>query len=143
MQAIVRRPTKRVPGLSLLVILLCHLVHAQSTASIEGRVTDQNGAVLRAVEITAVSPMMGIARVGATDDDGRYQIAALPVGSYRIEVRAPGFQTQIIESSTLEVPDLTQNFRFGGELSQSVTVSAAVIWSSIQMFLLITWSTNV
>ncbi len=89
--------------LVLSVILLCHLVHAQSTASIEGQVTDQNGALLRAVEITAVSPMMGIARVGATDDDGRYQIAALPVGSYRIEVRAPGFQTQIIESSTLEV----------------------------------------
>ncbi len=60
MQAIVRPPTKRVLGLSLLVILLCHLVHAQSTASIEGQVTDQNGAILRAVEITAVSPTMGI-----------------------------------------------------------------------------------
>ena len=113
--------------LVLSVILLCHLVHAQSTASIEGQVTDQNGALLRAVEITAVSPMMGIARVGATDDDGRYQIAALPVGSYRIEVRAPGFQTQIIESSKLEVGrTLTQNFQLQvGEVSQSVTVSTA------------------
>ena len=126
-QAIVRPPTKRVLGLSLLVILLCHLVHAQSTASIEGQVTDQNGAILRAVEITAVSPTMGIARVGATDDDGRYQIAALPVGSYRIEVRAAGFQTQIIESSTLEVGrTVTQNFQLQvGEVSQSVTVSTA------------------
>ena len=78
--------------LVLSVIPLCHLAHAQSTASIEGQVIDQNGALLRAVEITAVSPMMGITRVGATDDDGRYQIAALPVGSYRIEVRARDFK---------------------------------------------------
>jgi len=127
MQAIARPTTKRVLVLYSVVILLSHVVHAQSTASIEGQVTDQNGAILRPVEITAVSPTKGIARVGATDDDGRYQIAGLPVGSYRIEVRAPGFQTQIIESLTLEVGRrVTQNFQLQvGEVSQAVTVSTA------------------
>ena len=60
-----------------------------------------------------------------TDDDGRYQIPALPVGSYRIEVRAHGFQTQIVESSTLEVGRrVTQNFQLQvGDVSQVVTVT--------------------
>ena len=126
-EAIAGASTKKVLVLSLVVILLCYAVHAQSTASIEGQVIDQNGAILRSVEITVVSNNMGIMRVGATDDDGRYQIAALPVGSYRIEVRAAGFQTQIIESSTLEVGrTVTQNFQLQvGEVSQAVIVSTA------------------
>ena len=107
------------------VILLCNPVHAQSTASIEGQVNDQHGAIVPGVEITVVSREIGLRRVAVTDDDGRYQIPALPVGSYRIEVRAPGFQTQIVESSTLEVGRrVTQNFQLQvGDVSQVVTVT--------------------
>ena len=107
------------------VILLCNSVHAQSTASIEGQVNDQNGAVVSAVEITVVSRKIGIRRVAVTDTDGRYQVAALPVGSYRVEVRVHGFQTQIIESLTLEVGRrVTQNFQLRvGDISQVVTVT--------------------
>jgi len=125
--AISRPPINRVLVLSFVVILLCHTVHAQSTASIEGQVIDQNGAILPSVEITVVSNNIGIMRVGATDDDGRYQIAALPVGSYRIEVRAEGFQTQIIERLNLEVGRTVKlNFQLRvGEVSQAVTVSTA------------------
>ena len=107
------------------VILLCNPVHAQSTASIEGQVTDQHGAIVPAVLITVVSREIGIRRAAVTDDDGRYQIPALPVGSYRIEVRARGFQAQIVESSTLEVGRrVTQNFQLRvGDVSQVVTVT--------------------
>src|SRR5258705_4382915 len=109
----------------LVVILLCNPVHAQSTASIEGQVTDQHGAIVPAVLITVVSREIGIRRAAVTDDDGRYQIPALPVGSYRIEVRARGFQAQIVESSTLEVGRrVTQNFQLRvGDVSQVVTVT--------------------
>ena len=108
----------------LFVVSLCSSVHAQSTASIEGQVNDQQGAIVHAVEITVVSLESGIRRVTMTDADGRYQVAALPVGSYRIEVRAHGFQTQIIESLTLEVGRrLTQNFQLRvGDITQVVTV---------------------
>ena len=107
-----------------LLTMLCGPIHAQSTASIEGQVNDQLGAIVPAVEITAVSREIGIRRVAVTDDDGRYQIAALPVGSYRVEVRAPRFQTQIVESLTLEVGRrVTQNFQLQvGQVSQIITV---------------------
>jgi len=107
------------------VVLICDPVHAQSTASIEGQVYDQHGAVVSAVEITVVSRKIGIRRVAVTDADGRYQVAALPVGTYRVEVRIHGFQTQIIESLTLEVGRrVTQNFQLRvGDVSQVVTVT--------------------
>jgi len=109
----------------LVVILLCSRpVHAQATASIEGQVTDQHGAIIPAVGITVISREIGIRRVALTDADGRYQIFALPVGSYRIEVRAPGFKTQVVESSQIEVGrTITQNFQLQlGDISQVVTV---------------------
>ena len=110
--------------LLLIPLLLSASIHAQSTASIEGQVTDQNGAVVAAAEINAVSREIGIKRTSRTDDEGRYQIAALPVGSYRVEVRAPGFQTQIIEDSRIEVGRrVTQNFQLQvGDIAQIVTV---------------------
>jgi hypothetical protein len=128
------KPDKELPGVIahlnrkaalFVVILFCHPVHAQSTASLEGQVNDQHGAIVPGVEITVIGREIGLKRVTVTDDDGRYQITVLPVGSYRIEVRTPGFQTQIVESSTLEVGRrVTQNFQLRvGDVSQVVTVA--------------------
>jgi hypothetical protein len=110
--------------LLLVALLFSSLAQAQSTASIEGQVIEQHGAVVPAVEITVISREIGTRRTVVTDRAGRYQIAALPVGSYRIEVRASGFQTQIIESSTIGVGRrTTQNFELQvGDVSQIVVV---------------------
>src|SRR5436190_3539683 len=69
---------------------------AQSTASIEGVITDQHGAIIPAAQISASSHSQGITRFTISDDLGRYQSPALQVGSYDLEVRATGFQTQIL-----------------------------------------------
>jgi hypothetical protein len=85
------------------VIAFSSSVHAQSTASIEGQVIDQLGSILNEVEITVVSRESALKRIVATDEDGRYQISGLPVGRYRIEVKARGFQIQIIRGLAFEV----------------------------------------
>src|SRR5258708_7176011 len=90
-------------ALLFLIVVFSTPGHAQSTASVTGQVTDPHSAVIPTVEITAIAREIGIKRVVVTDDAGRYQIAALPVGTYRFEVRAAGFQTQVIESFRLEV----------------------------------------
>jgi Carboxypeptidase regulatory-like domain/TonB dependent receptor-like, beta-barrel len=115
------------PGIALLLfalLLLCATAPAQSTASVEGQVTDQNGDNIRSVEITVISRQTGTKRVAVSDDSGRYQVPALPVGSYRIQATASGFKTQIIESSTIEVGRrVTQNFQLQvGDVSETVTV---------------------
>ena len=107
---------------TLLVLLAC--VHAQSAASLEGLVNDQHGARIAGAEIMATNTAIGVERIAITDDSGRYQIAALPVGSYRLEVRAKGFQTGIFEQVRIEVGRrLTQDFQLqAGGVSQQVTV---------------------
>ena len=106
--------------------LLCAPLSAQSTASIEGRITDQNGALVPKAEITASSQLIGIDRRCTTDDSGRYQIASLPVADYRLEVKARGFQTQIRDGVRVEVARrIEQDFQLSvGEASEQVAVSS-------------------
>ena len=68
----------------LLVVSSC--AQAQSTALIEGFITDQHGAFIAEAEITANEPAIGITRQAITDVSGRYQIAALPVQRRRLRV---------------------------------------------------------
>src|SRR4030095_2693835 len=110
----------------LFFCLLSHPVYAQSTASIEGLVTDQQGALVAGAEITASDDSIGVFRLTMTDGTGRYQITALPIGDYRIELKAKGFRTQIIERIPLEVGRrVTQDFKLQvADISQKITVAA-------------------
>jgi hypothetical protein len=112
-------------ALLVLLVFCCH-VHGQSTASIEGQVTDQNGAVVPGVEIKALNRAIAVARVTTSDNGGRYQIDALPVGDYRIEVSARGFQTQVLDRLEVEVARrITQDFQLEvGEASEQVTINS-------------------
>lgn len=118
--------TERQRLLLLLAIpfLACSSIMAQSNASIEGQVIDQNGEVVAGVEITGSSLEIGIRRTVVTDDSGRYQIPALPLGTYRVEARAQGFQTHEVTAFPLTVGRrFVINFELRpGDVSQVVTV---------------------
>jgi len=110
----------------LVIVVCCGHAHAQSGASIEGQVQDQNGAVVSGVEIKAINRAIAIDRVTTSDNGGRYQIDALPVGDYRIEVSARGFRTQVLDRLQVEVARrITQDFQLEvGEASEQVTVNS-------------------
>src|SRR5262249_53947098 len=61
-----------------------------------------------------------------TDTDGNYQVAALPVGNYSVEVKVQGFKTQVADQVTLEVAKtVIQNFQLDvGAISEQVLVSS-------------------
>jgi hypothetical protein len=114
-------------GPTLITLLLfCASINGQSTGSIEGQITDQNGAVVVAAQIRASSRGILVDRSTVTDNAGRYQMSALPVGPYRLEVTAKGFQTLVIDSLRVEVAKrTTQNIQLHvGALSEQVTVSS-------------------
>ena len=89
-----------------IVFVLCLLSApgwAQSTAQINGRVTDQSGAVLPGVEVTATQTATGIARTVVTNETGSYTVQSLPVGPYRLEASLPGFRTFVQSGIVLQV----------------------------------------
>jgi hypothetical protein len=115
----------RAPLTVVFFFLLTISVQGQSTASIEGLITDQHGALIRGAEITATDPLIAVTRAVVTDSSGRYQIVALPIGDYRLEVRASGFQTGIVERVRLEVGRRsTQDFQLRvSDISGSVSIT--------------------
>lgn len=110
-----------------LLLVLCYVdASGQSTASIEGQIVDQNHAVVPSVEVKVICVAIAVSRTTLTDETGRYQITSLPVGDYRLEISAPGFQRQILEGVRLEVGRrVAQDFQIRvGEPSEQVTVTS-------------------
>ncbi|HXG91920.1 MAG TPA: carboxypeptidase regulatory-like domain-containing protein [Blastocatellia bacterium] len=116
-------------AISMLILLCASSLSAlaQSTATIQGTVTDESGGVLANAKITARNQATGLERTTETDSSGNYQIAALPVGVYRIEVQAQGFQTAVLNDLTLEVSQtVVRNFQLKvGGATETVTISGA------------------
>src|SRR5688572_20150115 len=117
----------RSPLVVVVLLVVSSCAHAQSTALIEGFITDQHGAFIADAEITASEPAIGITRQAFTDVLGRYLIAALPVGNYRLEVRAQGFTGQVVEQVKIEVGRRSiQDFKLQvGDFLEQVRISSA------------------
>ena len=64
------------------------------TATLQGRVADSSGAVLTKATVTATNTDTGLSRSVTCDACGEYNIASLPVGNYKVEVKAGTFQPQ-------------------------------------------------
>src|SRR5512134_2510772 len=60
---------------------------------INGTVTDNTGAVLPGVTVTATSPALIQPQVQVTGEDGSYRFLALPPGVYEIDFDLTGFQS--------------------------------------------------
>src|SRR6266480_5713073 len=99
---------------------------AQSTATLQGTVTDSKGAVVPNATVTVRNRGTSFERTAQTDTDGNYQVAALPVGSYNVEVKAQGFKTQVADQLPIEVAKtVVQNFQMEiGAISETVLVSS-------------------
>ena len=99
---------------------------AQSTATLQGVITDPQGAVVPNAKVTVRSQATSNERTAQTDADGNYQVASLQPGAYRVEVQAQGFQTQIVAALNLEVArTVVQNFQLTvGSVAQEITVTS-------------------
>ncbi len=111
-------------GLTL-VALVCF---AQSTATIQGVVSDATGAVVPEAKIVVKNQQTGEERVAQTDTSGAYVAASLPLGSYRVTVSAPGMQPTTLTDLTLQVGrTIVQNFTLKvASTSEIVEIRAAV-----------------
>src|SRR5271168_3405257 len=68
-----------------------------------GTVYDQQGAVIAAAQVTVTSTATQVARTAVTDDEGRFQILALPIGSYKVKAEHAGFRTVVSAEQKLSI----------------------------------------
>ncbi len=78
-------------------------VFAQSTGTILGTLKDPTGASISGAAVSAVNEGTSLRRSAATDTEGNYVIPLLPVGSYRVEVEAQGFKSEVRSGIDLHV----------------------------------------
>ncbi|MBI3264501.1 MAG: carboxypeptidase regulatory-like domain-containing protein, partial [Acidobacteria bacterium] len=117
------------------LLLTCPAAWAQlSTAQLSGRVSDESGAVLPGVTVTATHADTGFTRSDVTDGNGSYVLPNLPPGPYRLEVSLAGFRTYVQTGIVLQVaasPVINAVLSVGA-LAESVTVEAAAPLVDVQ-----------
>jgi hypothetical protein len=116
------------PLLCLAVVLLVPIsAYAQASGAIAGVVRDPSNAVIPGVTVEVSSPaLIEKVRSTTTDSNGRYQITALPVGTYKITFALQGFNTVARENIVLNA-DFTAPVSVQlavGNLTDVVTVVA-------------------
>lgn len=87
----------------LLLVFMSATALAQSTAQINGTVTDASRAVLPGVEVTATQTETGLTRSVVTNETGSYTMPNLPIGPYRLEASLPGFRSYVQTGIVLQV----------------------------------------
>src|SRR5687768_10947895 len=118
----------RVFCFGLLVLALASgMALAQSTGELAGRVTDESGAVLPGVTVTATQTDTAFSRTVVTDGEGAWVMPNMPPGPYRLEVSLQGFRTYVQTGIVLQVgqtPTLNAQLAVGN-LEETVSVEAA------------------
>ena len=74
-----------------------------STANVEGRVTDANGALIVESNVAAIATDKGFSRKAVTNQEGQYSLLSLPPGTYDITIEKTGFTPQRLSSVQLTV----------------------------------------
>ncbi|MGH9853549.1 MAG: carboxypeptidase-like regulatory domain-containing protein, partial [Blastocatellia bacterium] len=109
-----------------LVILVSAVALAQGErGTLNGIVTDQNGAVVAGAEVAATNIETNIETKATTTDAGVYRLPYMPAGKYKITVKANGFQTAVLNDVNLFVAQtLTVDIKLtAGQVSEQMTVT--------------------
>ena len=103
-------------------------VSAQQASGIAGGVSDDTGGVLPGVTVEAASPaLIEQIRTVFTDGEGRYNVTALPPGTYSVTFTLPGFSTIIREGVELTAgftANIDTEMQVGG-IEETITVTGA------------------
>jgi hypothetical protein len=114
--------------LGLLLLGCCSLSAQLTEATVKGIIADASGEAMTGVGVVLLSESTGESRSSQTDDHGRYLLAELAPGPYRMHVSARGFDTfeqQGIQLRVGQVAEINIQLRLG-TVREQVNVSATV-----------------
>lgn len=98
------------------------------TGKVTGVITDPSGGVIANADVRVTNAATGVVHQTKSDATGLYQVVQLPIGSYKVTAKAPGFEeTSVTSTTALEVGEtLRVDIRLEvGKVSNAVTVEAA------------------
>ena len=95
-----------------LALILAPAIVAQSTGGLSGTISDANGAVVQGASITVTNTATNLIRNTTTNDEGRWTVTLLPVGSYSVSYEKGGFKkakndSVEVEASVTRTVDVT------------------------------------
>ena len=93
----------RLACLALALLFPAAAAHAQTTSTLAGDVKDSNGALIPGATVTARQIETGRTSTAASDAEGRYVFAGLPVGPYEVRAEKADFRPSVSERVTLTV----------------------------------------
>ncbi|PYS42925.1 MAG: TonB-dependent receptor, partial [Acidobacteria bacterium] len=111
----------------VLVVLSHNFLGAQViNATLSGIASDNSGALIPGVEITAKNTDTGVVSTALTNESGAYRFGSLQPGPYEVSARLAGFQGQTFRLTLGTSQQIRQNFILQiGAVTQSVEVSVA------------------
>lgn len=111
---------------ALLMLALPAAAQVESTTgSINGVVTDDTGAALPGVTVTANNVQTGLTRTAVTGGDGTYQAPLLPPGQYRVSAELAGLGTAQRDKVTVLLGTSTKvDVRIRAQVAETITVTA-------------------
>src|SRR3984957_16840782 len=117
-----------VPSIFLLFILhfsLCPVAQGQSTATLNGTVSDPSGAAVPSARVVVKNQATGEEWNALTNSDGSYFLASLPPGNYQVSVTKEGFQKLLVTNLKLDVAtSVTKDLQMTvGSVTQEVQVT--------------------
>jgi hypothetical protein len=124
--ALSSRSTVQVLLLFILLAAMTCSTYGQSNATLQGTVTDPNGGAVPNAKVTATNEGTGVQSNTTTDNAGAFLFPSLPIGLYKVEISAPGFQTTMFSGLKLDVAStVTKNAQLKiGQASQTVEVTS-------------------
>ncbi|HXG92550.1 MAG TPA: TonB-dependent receptor [Blastocatellia bacterium] len=99
---------------------------AQFRASIQGAVTDPQGAVVSGATVTLLNKETNRTQQTTTGDEGFYRFDRLPPGNYTITVEATGFKKKVLDN-VIVTAEQVQGVNVeleAGQVTETVTITA-------------------
>src|SRR5215468_3946564 len=109
-----------------MISLLALAVSTADAATITGTVKGPDGQPFRGAFVQARNAKTKITVNVLSDNQGRYRVENLPAGDYRLQIRAPGYQADTVNSMALtQDQNATHDFALK---------ASSVRWTDISMY---------
>ena len=83
-----------------MIFVSASMAQTNTTGTVEGTITDQNGAVVRGVTVTLAGPNLICSQTATSDDNGGSRFSSVPPGRSTLET-APSCGVEVLKPDTV------------------------------------------